>query len=227
MKRLVGAVLAGLACLTSSHAETADFSGPYIALSASFDSATISDRLTLDQGIATSSFKSNGPYLELAGGYNYEVYNNVIIGAEASFGYGLGNNGNTTFDDEGNTLATSIKQKWSVGAAARLGYVFEQDFMVYGLVGYERKTYSGKLTSAGTFATTNIANGSISPSGFKFGGGVQLNLSDHLSARLEYVRVNLGTQNFYSCSATTCNGVFRDDWKLKNDRFTYGMAYKF
>ncbi|WP_417671957.1 outer membrane protein [Roseibium sp.] len=141
----------------------------------------------------------------LHAGYNYLIAPNVVLGAEADFQFS---------DLDGTTTSggTTIKSSsdWNSSIRGRLGYTFDR-FMVYG---------AGGLAIADLDLNANGAKKSTTAVGWTAGAGVEGAVTENVTARLEYVYQDFGSESF------TLNGArYKSD--LDNNLVRFGLSYKF
>lgn len=155
---------------------------------------------------------SNGPDTEGDGvqggfhaGYNYLIAPDIVLGAEADFQF-------SDLDDTaiagGTTVTTS--SDWNSSIRGRLGYAFDR-FMIYG---------TGGLAIADVNFNANGAKDSTTAVGWTAGAGVEGALTNHVTARLEYVHQDFGSESF------TLGGT-RYSTDLDENIVRFGLSYKF
>lgn len=118
-------------------------------------------------------------------GSNYQV-GNVVFGFEADFDGVMG----TKSMLAPGTASGNVQIPWLATLRGRLGYAFDR-YLVYATAG----------GAAGEFRTNiNLTNGDSTEttnthSAWTAGGGVEVGVTDNVSARLEYLYVQSGTFN--------------------------------
>ena len=132
-------------------------------------------------------------------GYNLPVGNNVFAGVEANF--------DLASADLGDKI-DGIKADHQFGASVRLGYNLSESAALYGRVGYQR----GR-------ASTYIDGDKFSASrdGLRLGAGLEANVTQNVSIRLEYNRTH-----FYRDKA-----VDPANTGIDNNQASLGVAYNF
>lgn len=176
----------------------------------------------------------------LYAGYNFEVGNNVVLGAETDFVWGdvkdsYSSIDRYTADSVYNYNAEGkIKQKWAGATRVRVGYAMDR-FMPYvaGGVAYTKVETSGLnyLTSANPAAPTVQAgsalgyNASNTLTGWTIGAGVDYAVTDNVLVRLEYRYADYGDKtNTYT---HTSGQTFKETVDYKSNDVRVGVAYKF
>ncbi|UXM95135.1 porin family protein [Bartonella sp. HY329] len=176
----------------------------------------------------------------LYAGYNFEVGNNVVLGAETDFVWGDVKDSYSSIDryaaDSVYNYNTegSIKQKWAGATRVRVGYAMDR-FMPYvaGGVAYTKVETSGQnyLTSANPAAPTVQAgsvlgyNTSNTMTGWTIGAGVDYAVTDNVLVRLEYRYADYGDKtNTYT---HTSGQTFKEKVDYKSNDVRVGVAYKF
>lgn len=219
MKRVSLIVAASLVSTPAVAQDAVDWSGPYIGINAglgfgtsehSYDEGTLAPTFTTPPPLAGypmpnavftpggvigkhGNFNLNGATVGVQAGYNVQI-KKVVLGVEADFSTGI--DGTTkgpaanpclaSFSDSNGYCTTKIKNFGSV--RGRIGYTANKA-LVYATAGYG----FAKLNAVRPF--TNVEQ---NRSGFVWGGGVEYALSNHLSANIDYTRIDLGNKQTYS-----------------------------
>lgn len=121
----------------------------------------------------------SGGVLGLTGGYNYQFSPNMVIGAETDI----------AFSSAGTTVAPRKFEADYLGTLrARLGYSVG-NVMFYG-------------TAGAAYGKNELSQGGLSNDqmhwGWTIGGGVEAMLTQNISAKLEYLYVDLGKETYQS-----------------------------
>ncbi len=155
----------------------------------------------------TSTFNGFAPALALTGnrfdtlgdgfliggtiGYNYQINPNFVVGVEADLSYtDLGKsvtNGFVTISQDMTYLGT---------VRGRLGLTFDR-FMVYGTGGlaFANIESNTRINGLGNLYTGKKDD---MRTGYTVGGGVEYAFTNNLSAKVEYLYYDLGTNNYNS-----------------------------
>ena len=138
-------------------------------------------------------------------GYNFQVTPNVVLGAEADFSL-------TDLEETRNNGGLNVKSKsdWNSNIRARVGYSFDR-YLVYG---------AGGLALADLEVSASGDKDSKTALGWTVGAGGEAAITNNLSARLEYVYQDFGSQDF-NLNGT---GVSSD---FNNSQVRLGLGYKF
>ncbi|UXN03411.1 MULTISPECIES: outer membrane protein [unclassified Bartonella] len=184
----------------------------------------------------------NGFVGGLYAGYNFEVGNNIVLGAETDFvwgdvkdsyssvaRYGIDPLSPYNYNSEGN-----IKQKWAGATRVRVGYAMDR-FMPYvaGGVAYTKVDTNGRnyLTSANPASLAEVPGSSLGYStsntmtGWTIGAGVDYAVTDNVLVRLEYRYADYGDKtNTYT---HTTGQTFKEKIDYKSNDVRVGVAYKF
>jgi outer membrane immunogenic protein len=131
-------------------------------------------------------------------GYNYQFYNSFLVGLEADI-QGLASSGG------GGQLTAAVAPLWSAVAVngsmdylgtvrGRLGWLVTPTLLVYGTGGF---AYGGVTlnTAIGTSAGLGSVAFSDTNTGWTAGGGVEWMFMPNWSAKVEYLRYDLGSAN--------------------------------
>lgn len=153
-------------------------------------------------GLGTSA---NGVAGGLYAGYNYQVTPNVVVGAEADFSL-------TDLEDSRRNGGLNVRSKsdWNSNIRARVGYSFDR-YMVYG---------AGGLALADLEVSGAGDKDSKTALGWTLGAGGEAALTNNVSARLEYVYQDFGSQDF-NLNGTGLSSEF------SNSQVRMGLGYKF
>lgn len=161
-----------------------------------FDTVTPTDKF----GSAT-----NGVSGGVHGGYNFAITPNVITGVELDFQM-------TDLYAKKTRSGATLKSSsaWNSSARARLGYAMDR-FLVYG---------TGGLAIADVHLSANGTSKSKTAVGWTAGAGVESAVTNNVTARIEYLYQDYGTQKF-----TLGGSQYRAD--LDDSTVRFGLSYKF
>ncbi|SCW35550.1 outer membrane protein [Ancylobacter rudongensis] len=161
-------------------------------------------------------------------GYNYQLENNVVLGAEADFNFGAMEDrlnytavdlGDPTFQDLG-TIDTKIESFGTV--RARIGYSMDR-FLPYvtgGLAwGNVKVSESWTSYTDGTLDGFGGASRSETLWGWTLGGGLEYAVTDNWSVKAEYLYVDLGDINWDGAANTKID--------MSMQTLKAGVNYKF
>ncbi|QND50596.1 porin family protein (plasmid) [Phyllobacterium sp. 628] len=129
-------------------------------------------------------------------GYNYQM-NNFVLGLEADFQGGDVNDDFTT-RFLGSDVHASSKINWFGTLRPRLGYAWDRT-MIYGTGGLAYGNVKYKVDVDGV----NYIDESKTRAGWVAGAGVEHAFTDHLTAKLEYQYINLGSRKIGDDILTT------------------------
>ncbi|MFD1696364.1 outer membrane protein [Roseibium aestuarii] len=149
--------------------------------------------------------EGNGVQGGVHAGYNYMITPNVLAGVEADFQL---SDLNDTATSGGVTAETS--SDWNASVRGRLGYTFDR-FMVYGAGGLAIADQSLKV--GGNSADTTAV-------GWTLGAGVEGAVTNNVTARVEYVHQDFGSEDF-NISGTSYKS------EMDDDIVRAGVSYKF
>ena len=170
----------------------------------------------------------------LYAGYNFEVGNNIVLGAETDFVWG--DIKDNSFESDQYTTASAfnynteqrIKQKWAGATRVRVGYAMDR-FMPYiaGGVAYTKVDSSGStylsdrvtgVTAAGSVLNYSSSN---TLTGWTIGAGVDYAVTDNVLVRLEYRYADYGDKTNHYVDG------FSEKVDYKSNDVRVGVAYKF
>lgn len=135
-------------------------------------------------------------------GYNFEFDNNVVTGLELNGGFANAN---------ANIAGVSVEQEWDASIRARLGYAFEQS-MIY--------TFAG-VAATGVEAQALGLSDSGTLTGYNLGAGLEQQIIDGVTARIEYGFSDYGSETFAP------GGVGGTEIDFKEDSVNLGLGVKF
>ncbi len=186
--------------------------------------------------------KSNGFIKGLNFGYDYRINNFVIGGEFGASTLGGTANGYASMDStkySNAKISSSTKISSLFIAKPKVGFVFDNKTMVYGMAGLARgkiKRTILDLTSIEECSCVWWANNApLSSSqnkfGYTLGIGAETMITDNFSLKFEINYVNLGTiSSKYSGSLDIVDGAFvslEQSTKITNKSTTLGLSYKF
>ena len=135
-------------------------------------------------------------------GYNFEFDNNVVTGVELNAGFA---NAQTSI------AGTSVEQDWDASLRARLGYAFEKSFL-YSFAG---------VAITGVDARSIAGSEEQTLAGFNLGAGLEREILDGITARVEYGFTDYGSQTFAP------GGIAPNEIEFKEDSVNLGLGVKF
>ena len=158
----------------------------------------------------------------LYAGYNYDLGNNIVIGADTDWVWGdMDESDSKTYqkDQPGKEFKISgkIKEKWAGSTRARIGYAMDR-WMPYfaGGVAYAKIDSDAKFSGA----LNSKVNDSDTLTGYTLGAGVDYAMTDHIILRAEYRYTDFGDQDYG-------NKDFKYNVDYKTNDVRVGVAYKF
>ena len=160
-------------------------------------------------------------------GFNYQVFGPVVVGVEVDFGY-LGLTSGKGFIPSSNP---AFHQDLTVGGGAyadvagRIGVAFN-NLLIYGKAGYGYVDVSAKQTTTKPGYKTT---GTEAFSGTVYGAGVEYAFAQNWTAKIEYLRFDLGDQAGKQTSVTDppIGFQYANSTSLKIDTVKLGVNYRF
>lgn len=159
----------------------------------------------------------------LYAGYNYDLGNNIVLGADTDWVWGDMDESDSktylkdTVDEY--KVDGKIKEKWAGSTRARIGYAMDR-WMPYfaGGVAYAKIDSDAKFSDAdGVYSK---ASGNKTLTGYTLGAGVDYAMTDHIILRAEYRYTDFGDKDFG-------NKDFKYNVDYKTNDVRVGVAYKF
>jgi Opacity protein and related surface antigens len=188
MKKYFLASVALALSLGVANAGEAKFDGAYGGIQGNYSNGEIGE-----SGLSVDADGFGGGVF---GGYG-KTFGNWYVGGELSADYAK---------TEGSVagIDLDIEKKYSVGAAARVGYLITPKVMAYGVAGVERAKFKTSISDG-----VDSLKGSATVNGARFGVGAETFVTDIMSLRTEVDYINW-------------NGGDLDEWRAK-----VGVAYHF
>lgn len=206
------------------------WTGFYVGVNAGYGWNTNSNKGYVDPytGIAYGTDSSDGGFVGGGQiGYNYQ-FGQFVAGVEADIQYAdlnsSNNNNYVVAPAYGFASAGGNGVEWFGTVRARLGFAFDRA-LIYATGGF---AYGGGQNGNGTYYNgAFIGNGDSTLTGWTVGGGVEYAFTDNLTAKIEGLYVNLGSNgnnsNFVWNNAYSGNNS--DDTEFGVVRV--GLNYKF
>ncbi|WP_420962479.1 outer membrane protein [Brucella sp. IR073] len=206
--------------------DTFSWTGGYIGLNAGYAGGkfkhpvTLTDELLGETLLSDSiDFDADGFVGGVQAGYNYQLGNGIVLGAEADF------QGSTLKGDESELLGTTLKGEtkveWFGTVRARLGYTPVERLLVYATGGLAY----GKIKSSLSDGTDSISD-SETKTGWTVGAGAEYALDNHWTVKGEYLYTDLGKRTLVDFTTADLYNL-----NVKNDvtfhTIRVGVNYKF
>jgi len=135
-------------------------------------------------------------------GYNYQFYNNFLVGIEADI-QGIAGSGSTATAWSGGVLPLITATGFSTSASldylgtvrGRLGYLITPTILLYGTGGLAYGGVNSSTSIIQPFAGVGVASSAFSDTrvGWTVGGGAEWMFLQNWSAKVEYLYYDLGT----------------------------------
>lgn len=143
-----------------------------------------------------------GGELGVYAGYNWQLENRIVTGLEVLGGFS---------DGEANAGGVVVDQKWDASLRARLGYAFENS-LLYSFAG---------LAVTGAEANAITGNDEQTLLGFTVGAGLETQIYEGVTARVEYGFENYSDETFALGAGTN------PKIDLENQSVSVGIGIKF
>ena len=167
MKKLILAAIAAATVMVATPALASDFTGLHV------EARVGADKIKVDTGAKVAGvLTASGVSYGIGVGYDTQVLPRVVVGVDAAF------DGSTA---DGSFKGLNVHGKNSLELTARAGFKVGDSVLAYGRVGYVRRVTNLKF-----------ANVSSTDSGFLYGGGAELAVTDHVFVNAEYRTTNFG-----------------------------------
>jgi outer membrane immunogenic protein len=191
-----------LAAATAAPATAAEFNGPFVGAQIGWQSEKMKNTDS-SFGVTPIDDTVNSISGGIYAGYDKRVADRVVIGAEAGVDF--------SSDDETDASAAGttylVDPKYSFDLTVRAGYLVTPETLLYARGGY---TNARVRTSVASLA--GVEGDSDNQDGWLAGAGVERQIKDNISARLEY-RYSKFSQD--------------GDGKDNRNRVLAGLSYRF
>jgi outer membrane immunogenic protein len=175
-----------------------------------------------DASFAPATIGPKGALLGGQAGYNWQV-NHIVLGFEADAQWSDMHETACGFDCAADGAGyVSQKLKWFATARARLGWAMPS-WMLYATGGAAWGAIDETDTMGLTPATVTAASFSHTKGGWTAGGGIELQLWDRWTGKLEYLHLDLGTTTNV---ATGVEQILRTTSQVRSDIVRLGLNYK-
>ncbi len=240
-------LVSDLTFVMQSVAQADSFAGPYAGVSIGYNDTSIKEGTSKWSQVgnpdfyATSGKDSDGDGV-LGGlnlGYDWRL-NNFAIGAEVggSFlnntAHGVALSYDLTSNAPSDPVGSWTNLKSLIMAKAKLGYVIDEETLVYGLLGIAQgrvtRTVTGLTGTTGdVFLDPGVSSSTTrSLTGYTVGAGVEKILTSVLSMKLEFNYVDLGYNDFTTGGTTfAVPSSIVQSVKVTDSTATIGLSYRF
>jgi outer membrane immunogenic protein len=198
-----------------------NWSGVYIGINGGYGFGTSNWDFSSAVGFpaSTGNFDINGPLIGGTVGVNFQT-GQFVFGVEAD-GDWADIKGSAGFCSP---LTCQTSSDWLATIRGRVGYAFDR-VLIYGTAGGAagdvKGTFSGTL-----FGTPFSISSDSSEFGWTAGGGIEYGITENLTARVEYLFVDLGNGSL-SCSAATCGVPVSVPVSFEASLVRAGLDFKF
>lgn len=165
-----------------------------------------------DDRVISERFNANGGNIGGTVGYNYQFDNSVVLGLETDLAWS-GAKGD--IDCPAPNFTCETKNRWIGTLRPRLGYAFDR-FLPYVTAG---AAYGNVRLSVHDEVTGNTISDSSTRFGWAAGVGAEYAFTDQITAKVEYLHVDLGRHDF------GLDMPVRAKWRA--DGIRVGLNYKF
>jgi outer membrane immunogenic protein len=150
------------------------WTGPYVGATVGYGWSSND----ASNSLAFGSINGDGFKGGLYAGYNFDLGNSWVIGAEID----------ANLDDvSGSNARGIVRQRWDSTARARVGYAFDR-YLAYGTGGAAISGASANSYWGGTESKTHM--------GWTIGAGVEAQVWNNVTARLEYQYADYGKEHY-------------------------------
>lgn len=192
------------------------WTGGYIGFQTGYQNGSFKERFSGQHHTRNSS---DGVLGGIYAGYNFEFWNNVILGIDGDITYNSArqnlNYTVTTAPNTSHDFDHESKMEWSGAVRARMGYAMDR-WMPYIAGGFAFAQVKNTLYDS----NFDYQDGNTTNSGWTIGAGLDYALAMNTTLRLEYRYSDYGRKTFSV-------GNFEYQTKLKTNEVRLGVAYRF
>ena len=209
--------------------DTFSWTGGYIGINAGYGGGKFKHPLSAkDEALGETragslNFDADGFVGGAQAGYNWQLDNGIVVGAEADFQSSTVK-GNKSYNWDPYTLKGETKVDWFGTVRARLGYVPMERLLVYGTGGLAY----GKVKTSGTLSDgVDSISGSTSKTkaGWTVGAGAEYALDTNWTVKGEYLYTDLGKRKIGEYTDADLTVTQKSDVKFHTIRA--GLNFKF
>jgi len=164
-----------------------DWTGLYIGLNAGYASATVTNTVSGGGLDGSGSTSIPGGIGGAQIGYNYQI-GAIVMGFEADFDGSMATKSSSTITGAGGVTSGNDQILWIGTLRGRVGYAFDR-WLVYATAGGA----ATQLASTMNVGAIGSASNSNTAGAWTVGGGVEAAITDNLSARVEYLYLDTGS----------------------------------
>jgi len=211
--------------------DTFSWTGGYIGINAGYAGGKFKHPFSLndelfDETLASGSvdFNASGFVGGVQVGYNWQLDNGIVLGAEADF-QGSTVKGDISANVDELSAEAETKVEWFGTVRARLGYAATERFLVYGTGGLAYgKVKSSYSLSDGVDSYGESA--SKTKAGWTIGAGAEYAIDNNWTLKTEYLYTDLGKRNLINYTSDDLYNISLDS-KVKFHTVRVGVNYKF
>lgn len=206
-----------------------NWTGVYVGGNAGWGWARNNNDAFTDAGVFVASTSSTRDGILGGGqiGYNYMIWQNVVLGVEADLS-AANIKATTTSTTTTGTSTNSSKDDWFGTVRGRLGYAFN-NWLVYGTGGFAWMHDSSTRTVLASTVPALVGQSATSSStlnGWVAGAGVEFAVTGNWIGRLEYLHMDFGSYSDHFVYVPASGNRTANE-TLKADIVRVGMSYKF
>ena len=161
----------------------------------------------------TANFGDLGYTGGIFGGYGLQ-FGKLYLGGELEAELGKTHNDH---EREGGGQSFSVERQWSYGASVRAGYVVNDTALLYGRVGVVETRFQADFAKG-----NNSLSSQYDETGFRFGGGMEIPVSEAFIARFDYTHTSYPE---FSMAVPPNGDINR--FQPKEDLFRIGVLHIF
>jgi opacity protein-like surface antigen/outer membrane receptor protein involved in Fe transport len=193
------------------------WTGLYMGLNAGYAGATVTNTVSGGGLDGSASTKIPGGIGGAQIGFNYQ-FGAAVLGFEADLDGTMATKSGPTITTAAGVTSGTDQIPWIGTFRGRLGWAFDR-YMLYATAGGA----ATELVSSVTAGTVGSANTTFTHGAWTAGGGLEVGITDNLSARVEYLYLDTGKINVAQVGPPTVTVTGR----VQENLVRAGLNYKF
>lgn len=217
MKKFTLSIVAVMAMSTFAVADT--WVGPYAGLQAGYNGGNMDTRAEDgNDAVVLDGFNVDGFTGGIFAGYNWQVYNDLLLGVEGEYNLASADD-SITMNEGWGSWGENVEQNWDASLRLRAGMDMG-DYMPYVTAGI---AWAGVETHGWTsFSGSDDHDATLT--GFTVGAGVERKINENLSARIQYRYSDYGDETW---TLDPSNDYDTGKVEYNAHMLTVGVIYRF
>jgi outer membrane immunogenic protein len=199
-----------------------NWSGIYVGINGGYGFGTSNWGALVPGGTGSGNFDVNSGLVGGTVGVNFQT-GQFVFGVEADVDWSDINGSTTNITScGGDTCTFQTQNDWLGTVRGRIGYAFDR-VLLYATAGGAYGDIKANLTDTTAAVSAGTTNTEF---GWTAGAGIEYGITENLTARVEYLFVDLSSGSF-SCSAATCGIALSSSVSFEANLVRGGLDFKF